>query len=1195
MSNLPNNSIFRVLNKNGQTKGTAFLVTRSLAVTCLHVIEACQVVPGEEILLRLEKHHLVIPTIVSKTYLNQQMDVAFLELSESLPLNIHPFELGESLSHRNEGIQTFGYPTSISGLWGKGSAYGHIKTEDGLDLIQLFSNEITRGFSGAPVWDSQSGQAIGMVVSIMPMDSSGRLSNVAFAIPSETLCQMCPAVKLGDDTDIVRSYLRQVSNQRFENLQNDGVFLPREVFREREVDGNILNLTEKNIYKETDRVSIPLEEALHTYSRIILLGDPGAGKSTSLKHLSKVEADLTLQSSQMLIPIYVDLMVYNGQALSTFFAEHFLNFVRKSGNPGGITLGEVENLIVKNSASFLFLIDSLDEVRQEFHAQIRLALKDLLESQSACVIACRTEDFDFSLGMQRNIFTLIGLSQEQIQKRLKERFPEMGLYLYETRIRRNIKLRTLISNPLFLAIAELILNSSADVMFPENPGLLIRTFIEALPRIRRLDGRSSQVSFDLVKGFIAELAYEMKVKSMRDPTLEEIRALNLPSATKQPEQLLKQAMDWRMLSSDGSIEGKVTFAHPLFMEYFAAEHLRRLLVMERNYGQVLGPLLTIAGRVSSQTNVFFEVPTTMHLENYDYYPLTWRGVLLMLVNLHDDTEGLIQWLARRAISSSHIDHLAFLVFGMWQERSESRINQTVMEDVAKALVSELNDPDPFWRWQAASNLEQMGVDGLEIVKMALKVADGTTRYHAILILSAHASEMTDLLLDSMEDPFLDVRRVASQVLEQTGGQQVIQLLLARSADHVNGSMEELLGKLLETNKIETIRNLILKPNISSHILEVVGKSANEFAEISILINAIYINIINSPKSSLSYIMSGVRSFGGLHFETTLDILRDMLSSSDPAKKAYAIDFVFELISYYPSRAGSVSTVELVLQTMLQSPQKEIRKKAIVAVGEMRAENLLGLLFPHLDDIFTDIRQETVVSLIRLGFFLKQNLPSDSLIKFILILDGVRPPSILKNISTETMIQFYSRFIHHDQASIRKIAAKNLIETRLPILNNPFLLAMLHDSDPQICQFVAAHIVRTTIPTTLRLLISPLTTTKQKLETTDRIFLSNSLNLIEEHEVREECSKTFLLALKQCDKDQVEILTNSLVRIGVTNTLGNGLFNPSENVRDGAANALIRIGTASIPCIEYAINENPGSLEIPNAVRVKEIIKISHGF
>lgn len=73
-------------------------------------------------------------------------------------------------------------------------------TRDGKATLQIDSNKIKRGHSGAPLCELYSGHVLGMIDAIAPMDPHGKLQNVAFAIPNSTLRRIVKGLKVADES-----------------------------------------------------------------------------------------------------------------------------------------------------------------------------------------------------------------------------------------------------------------------------------------------------------------------------------------------------------------------------------------------------------------------------------------------------------------------------------------------------------------------------------------------------------------------------------------------------------------------------------------------------------------------------------------------------------------------------------------------------------------------------------------------------------------------------------------------------------------------------------------------------------------------------------------------------------------------------------------------------------------------------------
>jgi hypothetical protein len=186
-------STLRILH-NGQTHGTGFLVSGSLAVTCAHVVASL----GETIQVQFAEWEEILSARVIPEYYRDpdHGDIAFLCL-ENVPKNITPLRLGAAKhSPSGNSFQAFGYPSvgAVEGVHARGEILGLV-TENDQQLLQLRSEQLNQGHSGAPVWDEKRGVVVGMVVSVYKSDASGKLRDTAFAVPSESLWEVYPDIR----------------------------------------------------------------------------------------------------------------------------------------------------------------------------------------------------------------------------------------------------------------------------------------------------------------------------------------------------------------------------------------------------------------------------------------------------------------------------------------------------------------------------------------------------------------------------------------------------------------------------------------------------------------------------------------------------------------------------------------------------------------------------------------------------------------------------------------------------------------------------------------------------------------------------------------------------------------------------------------------------------------------------------------
>ncbi len=207
-------AVLRIRDASGSTVGVGFLVTERLAVTCAHVVRlglglAPTEAPGEGAVVRTEltfaDHELAdggtrdrghsVPASVAHWLPEEPsgggQDIAVLRLHDPAPAG-RPAPLAE-LSRDSWGhpVRTFGFPSQRGGgVWHAGVLRG--RQANGwfqFERDPASAYPISRGFSGAPVWDEALGAVIGMVIAADPRHPVG------FLIPVRDLAAVSPELR----------------------------------------------------------------------------------------------------------------------------------------------------------------------------------------------------------------------------------------------------------------------------------------------------------------------------------------------------------------------------------------------------------------------------------------------------------------------------------------------------------------------------------------------------------------------------------------------------------------------------------------------------------------------------------------------------------------------------------------------------------------------------------------------------------------------------------------------------------------------------------------------------------------------------------------------------------------------------------------------------------------------------------------
>jgi WD40 repeat protein len=189
-------SIMRVMQGNSVV-GAAFLVSDRVVATCAHVVQSAGVKVGGKISLRLAGGKKIEATVEPEFWRDPNAeDISILSLDEPLG-NIQPLRLGSSSGTKGNKFSTFGFPEEGQELSGGGEIIGPATINE-IKALQLRSPEVTPGFSGAPIFDEITKRVVGMVVAITPPDQYQRLGTTAFAIPSETIRDVCSKLQISD-------------------------------------------------------------------------------------------------------------------------------------------------------------------------------------------------------------------------------------------------------------------------------------------------------------------------------------------------------------------------------------------------------------------------------------------------------------------------------------------------------------------------------------------------------------------------------------------------------------------------------------------------------------------------------------------------------------------------------------------------------------------------------------------------------------------------------------------------------------------------------------------------------------------------------------------------------------------------------------------------------------------------------------
>lgn len=349
-----------------------------------------------------------------------------------------------------------------------------------------------------------------------------------------------------------------------------------------------------------DSIEVSESDIIQTGKSYVILGQPGAGKTTTMKRLVR---ELRSADSRDMAVIVVRLIVVderhsaNYPLLCQIAAELGLDVTSQPGAGGsGAPLYEgmdvqriVPDLLQRLQA--IIVLDGLDEVDSTLRAAVERDVELLLANCRGCrfFLSCRSGDYVRQLGYL-NAIEVCALNGDQVE------------YLASTWLGPKYSdFRGLLSNPALdelarrpLFLLQLVLVFSSTGYLPNRPSDVYRKMtslmMEAWDRQKALHRPSRYSNFDAERKleFLARLSYELtyvtKAKRFSHAQLigiyGRIRAdFGLPA--EQERQVLQEIESHTGIIAESGLQD-FEFSHLTIQEYLCAYHLVRLPFPKRN-------------------------------------------------------------------------------------------------------------------------------------------------------------------------------------------------------------------------------------------------------------------------------------------------------------------------------------------------------------------------------------------------------------------------------------------------------------------------------------------------------------------------------------------------------------------------------------------------------------------------------------
>ncbi len=341
-------------------------------------------------------------------------------------------------------------------------------------------------------------------------------------------------------------------------------------------------------------------DAVEKYPKLMILGKPGAGKTTFLKYLAiqcnsgEFQADL--------VPIFVTLKEFAEAAKKP----SLLEYISQQFSDCGVIATQIAELF--NQSKALVLLDGLDEVREDDISRVLKEIRDFSNQfrDNHFVMTCRIAARDYTFEKFTEV-EVADFDDEQIATFATNWFKNKAVKseTFIKRLKENSRIKELATNPLLLTLLCLVFEGSLD--FPANRSELYEEGLEAL--LKKWDaGRGierdqvyKKLSVKRKEELLSKIAlttferadYFFKQKVAEQYITDYIR--NLPDANTDSEVLqLDSEVVLRLIEAQHGLlveraKGIYSFSHLTFHEYFTA---REFIVVKQSSEEVLQNLVS---------------------------------------------------------------------------------------------------------------------------------------------------------------------------------------------------------------------------------------------------------------------------------------------------------------------------------------------------------------------------------------------------------------------------------------------------------------------------------------------------------------------------------------------------------------------------------------------------------------------------
>ena len=1003
-------SMVKILGSDGQpVSGSGFLIrSDGYLVTCHHVIYLLDS-------LKVEYQGQIYEAEWCEELSNPEVDIAILKIdiedAKAVPI-INP-------QHLSTSVTVYGFPPSQKKYFSEGIAvsaqsirrsaplntvstyrtreikatnpWNKLPQDESTFLSDRIDAKVDAGTSGGAVFAGELGGVLGVI--------QCSKSDESYVIRWDNITEYLDKLGLEPEKNAVCRFLEAIENNfKYDKLLHipeqpiilKDQYISIQVTLERkythavettwgyaESEAELKRAYALKGLEESQPTQVDWKEAKKQHQRIIVLADPGMGKSTLLRR----EACLTAQAERQSLK-------NNTKKLEEVVFPLFLRLSDLAETPEEI-IDAIPVLIQRDDYSetatqvmellreklkvgkCLLLLDALDEVPTEHRKRLVEKLNRFAQRKSLCPIICTSRIVGYSGAFVAGVkeVEIVPFTHKQIEQYIETWFRNAAGYLNDDTVSASSLIRELRNRPQIRGLAQNPLLLSLICSLYQEKGLTLparrcQVYEQA---VRYMLGKWSKnrnpelndAWIDAKTELLEELAYQFSCDGKEIFTLRELRKtideyLRSGNASTDFDNLNASQLITELSEQDGILQklhkdgDQYLFLHRTFQEYLTACYLK-------------------------------QARDSIALAKAHFWEYEWHETLSLLAGLianplpllqsittqKDDIFSTLLLLAGRCIAecqeNSHplIAEIIDRIYKFWQSYPNAGFIESVVVAIGQAnlqmsqrLQKALNHSDSFVRRQAAEALGKMGnAQVVEALITVLNHSDINVRIRAAEALdNIGNTQAVEALIAALKHSEWSVRWQAAVAWGKIGDAQAVEVLIA-ALNHSNSNVRietvVALGSIGNAQAVEALIRVLKDSNslVRSQAARALGKIGDAQA-VKALIAAL-------NHSDWSARIEAAEALGQIGNAQAVEVLIATLNHSDRSVRMRAVVALGQI--------GDTQAVEA-LMTALNDSDSDVRGVAAVALGKMGNTQAVEALIAALNHSYSFVRKQAAVAL-----------------------------------------------------------------------------------------------------------------------------------------------------------------------------------------------------------------------------------------